>query len=152
MGHCVTEMCTFLWQNDALWGMGLVQCWICATGLTLARKPGPTYRPVCHNGKSMNRTTISWPRSMGIRGTLHIYLMGDPSNYDKSGSHKAVVNNGSVCVSIFEFYVHMFSAGYLCIDTCHIQRLNKAYNVFNGWRFGGFRNASMWNITMVWIT
>ena len=29
----VTEMCTFLLQNDALWDMGPMHCGVCATGL-----------------------------------------------------------------------------------------------------------------------
>ena len=32
MHHFVTEMCTFLLQNGALWDMGLVHCGIFATG------------------------------------------------------------------------------------------------------------------------
>ena len=33
MHHSVTEMCTFLLQNGALWDMGLVHHGICVTGL-----------------------------------------------------------------------------------------------------------------------
>ena len=33
MHHFVTEMCTLLLQNGALWNTGLVHCGICATGL-----------------------------------------------------------------------------------------------------------------------
>ena len=33
MHHFVTEMCTFLLQNGALWDMEMVHCGICATGL-----------------------------------------------------------------------------------------------------------------------
>ena len=38
--HFVTEMCTFLLQNGALWDMGLVHCGICATSIL---------RPVWHH-------------------------------------------------------------------------------------------------------
>ena len=41
MHHFVTEMCTFLLQNDALWEIyGLVHCGICAIGLMWV-----TYKP-----------------------------------------------------------------------------------------------------------
>ena len=33
MHHFVTEMCTFLLQNDALWDVGLMHCGICVTSL-----------------------------------------------------------------------------------------------------------------------
>ena len=36
MHHFVKEMCTFLLQNGALWDMGLVHYWMCATGLLLS--------------------------------------------------------------------------------------------------------------------
>ena len=35
MHYFVTEMCTFLLQNGALWDMGMVHCGICATGLLI---------------------------------------------------------------------------------------------------------------------
>ena len=36
--HCVTDICIFLLKNGALWDMGQVYCWICATGLLTSAK------------------------------------------------------------------------------------------------------------------
>ena len=46
MHHIVTEhapTCTFLLQNGAFWGMGLVHCVICATGLNFPHNIYATY-------------------------------------------------------------------------------------------------------------
>ena len=85
MHHFVTEMCTFLLQNGALWDMGLVHCGICATGLfatyicasgrreelihhTTSNKPGPVFyvwlNRVLHNEIGRYRCNISlWLRT-----------------------------------------------------------------------------------------
>ena len=47
MHHFVTEMCTFLFQNGALWGSCLMHCRICERGLSimiifLRQHPGAT--------------------------------------------------------------------------------------------------------------
>ena len=44
MHHFVTEMCTFLLQNGALWDMGLVHHEIYATGLLSLTLTGDVFR------------------------------------------------------------------------------------------------------------
>ena len=52
MHYFVIEMCTFMVQNGALWGMGLVHCGICATGLL---------EPIRWQAKAL---TSTFPRSI----------------------------------------------------------------------------------------
>ena len=88
MHHFVTEMCTFLLQNSALWGMGLVHFGICATYL-ITTDPDRwvpdeeglwlgSDRVIITNGTTVicgARTTDNYDPNVVVRVTLTLVLL-----------------------------------------------------------------------------
>ena len=98
MHQFVTEMCTFLLQNGALWDICPIHCGICETGLWQSVHPLSEWMPLAKRG----RTGQGWHYpgySVWFIGALRPVSAKSVTGLETSGKHMVIIYGKSQCHS-----------------------------------------------------